>query len=89
MTEKNEVRFECPLVIDVDGKAVTIKVSIHRWEAYANKPAGSIEVEGREGSYNVRVSEGSEVTTRYTGGLEHALVNAFRLRKKFIANGCK
>lgn len=81
------------IALESDGKARKLVVIVHAWEALANRPRGSISVEGIEGSYRVIVREYSDTgnvgpeTVKYTGGLEHALMKAFKLKTRYLDNG--
>lgn len=90
MTDTREI---ASIALETDGKAKKLVVVIHVWEALANRPRGSISVEGIEGSYQVIVREYSDTgnvgpeTVKYTGGLEHALMKAFKLKGRYLDNG--
>lgn len=72
-----------------DARKTRITVNVHDWPRLGHRAAGSIVVRGCEGSYQVLTIDTETGTefVRYTGGFEHALVNAFRLRKRFSENG--
>lgn len=65
-----------------------IRIVFHEWSGSESRKAGLIEVEGADGSYSVNVVSDGQSNRQYVGGLEHALLKAWKLRAEYVKKGC-